>query len=391
MTTRPDRLAQVSAPRIGVIGGGQLARMMAPAAVNLNIELHVLAERSDDSAAQVVPCTTVGSHHDRDAVLAFARNVDVITFDHEHVPTSFLNDIVATGVAVRPGPHALTHAQDKLVMRQALTAAGVPCPRWAHVEDAAQLDLFADTVGYPLVLKTARGGYDGKGVWVVDTRLEALEVMSRIVEMGTRVLAEEKVLFVRELAAQVARSPHGQCVAYPVVQSLQTNGICHEVVAPAPDLDEARSTQAQAIALTVAAQLDVTGMLAVELFDTGDDILVNELAMRPHNSGHWTIDGAVTSQFENHLRAVMDWPLGSPAAVAPVTVMVNLLGGDVGDMHSAFRHVMARDPGLKIHLYGKDVRPGRKVGHVTVLGDNLADVSERAWHAADYLTGVIDE
>jgi 5-(carboxyamino)imidazole ribonucleotide synthase len=381
----------VSVPRIGVIGGGQLARMMAPAAVNLNIELHVLAEKSDDSAAQVIPHTVLGSHHDRDAVLAFARNVDVITFDHEHVPTGFLDEIAATGVAVRPGPHALKHAQDKLVMRQALAAAGIPCPRWAHLEDAEQLDVFAGDVGYPLVLKTARGGYDGKGVWVVDSRDEARSVMAQIDQMGTRVLAEEKVPFVRELAAQVVRSPHGQCVAYPVVQSLQTNGICHEVVSPAPDLSDERSAEAQAIALKVAADLDVTGMLAVELFDTGDRILVNELAMRPHNSGHWTMDGAVTSQFENHLRAVLDWPLGSPAAVAPVTVMVNLLGGDLGDMHTAFRHVMARDPGVKVHLYGKDVRPGRKVGHVNVLSDSIADASERAWHAADYLTGVIDE
>lgn len=365
--------------------------MMQPAAINLNVHLRVLVEHPDDPAAQVIPDTVVGSHHNLESVLAFAAECDVVTFDHEHVPPHILEELLARGIAVRPGPAALRHAQDKLVMREALAAAGVPCPRWRHLEGPGDLDSFAAEVGYPLVLKTARGGYDGKGVWVVGARDEAIEVMALITSQDTRVLAEEKVPFVRELAAQVARSPHGQCVAYPIVQSRQTNGICHEVIAPAPDLSEARSSEAQSIALAIAAALDVTGMLAVELFDTGDRLLVNELAMRPHNSGHWTMDGAVTSQFENHVRAVLDWPLGSPSSLAPTTVMVNLLGGDLGDMHSAFRHVMARDPGLKVHLYGKDVRPGRKVGHVNVVGDAVIDLLERAWHAADYLTGEIDE
>jgi 5-(carboxyamino)imidazole ribonucleotide synthase len=180
-------------------------------------------------------------------------------------------------------------------------------------------------------------------------------------------------------------------VAYPVVQSTQTNGICHEVISPSPDLSDERAIAAQEIALRIAKELDVTGMLAVELFDTGSEILVNELAMRPHNSGHWSMDGSVTSQFENHLRAILDWPLGSPAATSPATVMVNLLGKDVGDLHTAFRHVMARDPGIKVHLYGKEVRTGRKIGHVNVSGDNIEDLLARARHAADYLTGVIDE
>ena len=378
-------------PRVGVIGAGQLARMMQPAAVNLDIHLRVLAHSHAESAAAVIPDTVLGSHHDRESVLAFAADCDVVTFDHEHVPPVILEELIAAGIAVRPGPHALRHAQDKLLMRQALTAAGIACPKWRHLESPMDLDDFASQVGYPLVLKTARGGYDGKGVWIVENRATALDVMAQIADQGTQVLAEEKVAFTRELAAQVARSPQGQCVAYAVVQSTQTNGICHEVIAPAPDLSELRSAQAQAMALQIAALLDVTGMLAVELFDTGDDLLVNELAMRPHNSGHWSMDGAVTSQFENHLRAVLDWPLGSPAPVAEHAVMVNLLGGDIDDMHSAFRHVMARDPAIKVHLYGKDVRPGRKVGHVNIAGPNRADLLERAWHAANYLTGVIDE
>ncbi|MCF8554018.1 MAG: 5-(carboxyamino)imidazole ribonucleotide synthase [Candidatus Nanopelagicales bacterium] len=250
---------------------------------------------------------------------------------------------------------------------------------------------FGEVVGWPLVIKTARGGYDGKGVWVVKTLAEGTEIISKIQAEGNRILAEEQVQFTRELAAQVARSPHGQCVAYPVVQSTQTDGICHEVIAPCPNLDVERAAGAQAMAIKIADSLDVQGMLAVELFDTGTQILVNELAMRPHNAGHWSMDGAVTSQFENHLRAVLDWPLGSPAPTGPKTVMVNLLGKDIGDLPGAFRHVMARDPGIKVHLYGKEVRPGRKIGHVNATGDNIEALLQRAWHAADYLTGVIDE
>jgi 5-(carboxyamino)imidazole ribonucleotide synthase len=263
-----------------------------------------------------------------------------------------------------------------------------------RIEAAAMgqiIDSFASTAGYPFVLKSARGGYDGNGVWVVDDKSAAEKVFTEITNRQNQVLAEQLVPFKRELAAQVARSPHGQSVAYPVVQSAQTNGICHEVISPSPDLSDERAIAAQEIALRIAKELDVTGMLAVELFDTGSEILVNELAMRPHNSGHWSMDGSVTSQFENHLRAILDWPLGSPAATSPATVMVNLLGKDVGDLHTAFRHVMARDPGIKVHLYGKEVRPGRKIGHVNVSGDNIEDLLARAWHAADYLTGVIDE
>ena len=381
----------MSTPRVGVVGGGQLARMMQPAAVNLGIHLRVLAQSPTDSAAQVIPDTVLGPHDDWDSLSKFASECDVITFDHEHVPTEFLVKLEESGVAVRPGPHALKFAQDKLSMREALTKAGIPCPRWQELRSGDDLEGFATQVGYPFILKTSRGGYDGKGVWVVSNKSEADRVLAEIQKLNTRALGEALVPFTRELSAQVARSLHGQSVAYPIVQSTQTNGICNEVISPCPDLSPERATQAQEIALKIAKELDVTGMLAVELFDTGSEILVNELAMRPHNSGHWSMDGAVTSQFENHLRAIMDWPLGSPANAAPNTVMVNLLGKDVGNLHGAFRHVMARDPGIKVHLYGKDVRPGRKIGHVNVSGDNIEDLLSRAWHAADYLTGVIDE
>ncbi len=381
----------MSAPRVGVIGGGQLARMMQPVAINLGIQLRVLCAKPDDSAAQVIPDSVIGSHSDINAVLAFAKDCDVITFDHEHVPSEVLSALIDAGHNVQPNPSALQFAQDKWMMRAALTEAGIACPKWAQISNAQQLEDFALAVGWPLVLKSAKGGYDGKGVWLVETQAQALEVISDIHAHGQEVLAEECVPFVRELAAQVARSPHGQCVAYPVVQSTQTDGICHEVIAPCPELSEDRAVAAQEMALRIAALLDVTGMLAVELFDTGTELLVNELAMRPHNSGHWSIDGAVTSQFENHLRAVLDLPLGSPAQVTPFAVMVNLLGQDLDNLHTAFRHVMARDPGVKVHLYGKAVKKGRKIGHVNVVGDNLGDLTQRAWHAADYLTGVIDE
>jgi len=381
----------VSTPRVGVIGGGQLARMMQPAAINLGIHLRVLSASPTDSAAQVIPDTVVGSHEDWEALKAFALECDVITFDHEHVPTQFLEDLQKLGVAVRPGPHALRFAQDKIEMRKVLTDAGIACPAWKEITSESALAEFGEVVSWPLVIKTARGGYDGKGVWVVKNLAEGTALITQIQAAGNRILAEELVAFTRELAAQVARSPHGQCVAYPVVQSTQTDGICHEVIAPCPNLDVERAAGAQAMAIKIADLLDVHGMLAVELFDTGTQILVNELAMRPHNSGHWSMDGAVTSQFENHLRAVLDWPLGSPAPTGPNTVMVNLLGKDIGDLHGAFRHVMARDPGIKVHLYGKEVRPGRKIGHVNATGDNIEALLQRAWHAADYLTGVIDE
>ncbi|PJE95649.1 5-(carboxyamino)imidazole ribonucleotide synthase [Streptomyces carminius] len=386
-------------PVIGMVGGGQLARMTHEAGIPLGIRFRLLSDTPQDSAAQVVNDVVVGDYRDLDTLRAFARGCDVITFDHEHVPTEHLRALEAEGVKVRPGPDALVHAQDKGVMRARLTEIGVPCPRHRIVADPADVARFAAEGaagegdapggdGWPVVLKTVRGGYDGKGVWVVRSAAEAAEPF----RAGVPVLAEEKVDFVRELAANVVRSPHGQAVAYPVVESVQVDGVCDTVIAPAPDLPGELSGQAQRLALTVARELDVTGHLAVELFQTRDGrILVNELAMRPHNSGHWTQDGAVTSQFANHLRAVLDLPLGDPRPRAPWTVMVNVLGGDYPDMYQGYPHCMARDPQLKIHMYGKDVKPGRKVGHVNTYGDDLADVRERAAHAAAYLRGTITE
>lgn len=374
-------------PVLAVVGGGQLARMMAQPAIALGLPLRLLAEAEGVSAAQVIVDQTVGDYRDLDVLRRATAGASVVTFDHEHVPTEHLHALEAEGLAVRPGPEALVHAQDKAVMRERLSALGVPCPRHAVVADVEEVVTF----GFPCVLKTTRGGYDGKGVWVVRGPEDCAEAFEAAAASGVRILAEELVDFRRELSALVARSPSGQAAAYPVVASTQLDGICHEVVAPAPDLDEELAGQAQALALRVAGELGVTGILAVELFETTDGrILVNELAMRPHNTGHWTQDGAVTSQFENHLRAVMDLPLGSPAPRARWTVMVNILGGphpEVGRLYDGFPHALARDPHLRVHLYGKQMRPGRKVGHVNAYGDDLEDCLERARHAAAWFRG----
>jgi len=382
-----------STPTVAVIGGGQLARMMAQAAVALGVPLRLLAEGPTVSAAQVVPDALVGDYRDLETLRKITDGCAVVTFDHEHVPTEHLHTLTAEGHACRPGPEALVHAQDKAVMRERLTALDVPCPRHAVVDAPGDVEAFAAGVGgFPVVLKTTRGGYDGKGVWVVGSAAESGAAFEAAAAAGVRILAEEKVDFRRELSALVARSPSGQVAAYPVVESVQRDGICWEVVAPAPDLAAGLAVEAQQVAMKVAAALDVTGILAVELFETSDGrVLVNELAMRPHNTGHWSMDGAVTGQFENHLRAVLDLPLGSPEARAPWTVMVNILGGDdtrlAGDLYAGYPHVLARDPRLKVHLYGKDVKPGRKVGHVTAYGDDLDEVRERALHAAAWFRG----
>jgi 5-(carboxyamino)imidazole ribonucleotide synthase len=364
--------------------------MLAEPAAAMGIPLRLLAEGPDVSAAQVIPDHAVGDYRDLDALTAITHGCEVVTFDHEHVPTHHLEALAGAGVACRPGPAALVHAQDKAVMRRRLGELGVPCPRNAVVADVAGVTAF----GFPCVLKTTRGGYDGKGVWFVASAEDCADAFAAAEATGVPLLAEELVDFRRELSALVVRAPSGQAAAYPVVESVQRDGICHEVVAPAPDLDPGLAGQAQTLALLVAGELDVTGVLAVELFETTDGrILVNELAMRPHNTGHWTQDGAVTSQFENHLRAVLDLPLGSPAPRASWTVMVNILGGaaETGRLYDGYPHALARDPHLRVHLYGKDLRPGRKVGHVNAYGEDLADCLERARHAAAWFAGELGD
>ncbi len=374
-------------PVVGMVGAGQLARMAVQAAADLGVGFRVLARSATDSAAQVAAGTVVGDHRSLDDLRDFAARCDVLTFDHEHVPGGHLAALERAGVQVRPAAAALYFTQDKLAMRQRLTGLGIDCPRFAPVGDLAEVKDFAAGT-WPVVLKAVSGGYDGRGVWVCASPAEVEQVL----EHGIEAIAEEYVPFDRELAVLAARSPHGQGAVYPVVQTVQRDGICREVLAPAPGLDPGLAVRAQELALRIAAELGVTGLLAVELFETSGGLLVNELAMRPHNCGHWTIEGARTSQFEQHLRAVLDLPLGSPALAAPAAVMVNVLGGDDGDVYDRYIHVMAADPAVKVHMYGKPVRPGRKIGHVTVTGhtgDHVhadhATLADRARRAASYL------
>ena len=377
-------------PVVGIVGGGQLSRMTAQAGVTLGLSVRVLTRGVDDSAAQVVHGPVVGDELSYDDVRAFARGCDVVTFDHEHVPPDVLARLEDDGVTIRPGASALLHAQDKLVMRRRLRELGIAVPDFAAVESADDVTAFASAHAWPVVLKSRRGGYDGKGVWV----LRGPDDVADALTAAGPAYVEEHVALTRELAAVVARSPSGQGVAYPVVETVQTGGVCTEVVAPAPGLSEDRALEASGLALRVAQELGVTGVLAVELFETEAGLLVNELAMRPHNSAHWTIEGARTSQFEQHLRAVLDLPLGSPELTAPAIVMVNLLGPERPDaptLGSGLPHVFARDPGIRVHLYGKTLRPGRKVGHVTAVGSDVGELRERARHAAEYLRGDIDE
>jgi 5-(carboxyamino)imidazole ribonucleotide synthase len=382
-------------PVVAMVGGGQLARMTAQAAVALGQSLRVLAADPADSAALVAADVVLGDHRDLAALRRAADGATVVTFDHEHVPPEHLRTLEDEGHRIAPPPAALVHAQDKLVLRRALAEAGEPQPAWAEVSTVHAVTAFADDVGWPVVLKTPRGGYDGKGVFVVDG---PDEVAALLEEHGT-LLAEERVAMVRELSAQVARSPFGQVAVWPVVETVQRGGVCAEVVAPAPGLGPDLATEAQELAIRIADRLGVVGMLAVELFETADGVLVNELAMRPHNSGHWTIEGSRTSQFEQHLRAVLDYPLGDTAMVAPVAVMANVLGGAAADpgwagpaLDERIHHFMAHWPGVKLHWYGKGQRVGRKLGHVTALGDDLDEVRARAVAAARYLAdGVVDD
>ncbi|MFZ1411991.1 MAG: 5-(carboxyamino)imidazole ribonucleotide synthase [Micropruina sp.] len=376
---------------IGIIGGGQLARMMHASSIGLGVRIALLAEGPDVSAAQVVADVTVGDYTDPATVAAFAERCDVITFDHEHVPNRILTSLVGSGLAVHPGPDALLFAQDKAAMRQRLSAMGIPCPIFAVVDTADALADFGQTHGWPVIAKTSRGGYDGKGVWKLDSADEVAEPFANL-KPGVQIVAEEFIPFARELSALVARRPSGEAVAYPISESVQTAGICTATLTPAPGLTPEQEHECRALALRIADELGVTGILAVELMQRTDgSVVVNELAMRPHNTGHWSIDGARTSQFENHLRAVADLPLGPTEATDQAVVMVNVLGGSVSDLVAALGGVLAADPGVRVQLYGKDVVPGRKVGHVTVTGDELEQVTARARAAAAALMGGDDE
>jgi 5-(carboxyamino)imidazole ribonucleotide synthase len=390
-------------PVVAMVGGGQLARMTQQAAIALGQTLRVLALDPDEPAARVTPDVVIGDHRDLGALRRVAAGAEALTFDHEHVPGELLEKLVAEGVAVHPGPEALRHAQDKLVMRRRLAELGEPVPPFAPVEATADVEAFAAEHGWPVVLKAVRGGYDGRGVWMLDSPEEAGTTVPELLDAGTPLMVEQKVVLRRELAVVLARSPYGQAAVYPTVETVQVDGICTEVLAPAPGLSEEAGEAAEELALRIAAALGVVGLLAVELFETPDGaVLVNELAMRPHNSAHWSMDGAVTGQFEQHLRAVLDYPLGSTATLRPACVMANVLGARGGRSDGAgggpvpstgpderLHHTLARFPDARVHLYGKAERPGRKIGHVNLTGTDMDDLRRRARLAADHLaTGV---
>ena len=350
--------------------------MMAPPATALGFELRVLAEGEDVSAVAAVATAPIGDYKDLDALLEFSKGLDVMTFDHEHVPTQHLQALLDAGVNVQPGPDALVNAQDKLVMRAAIDRLGLPNPEWSAVNTVEDLVSFGEQIGWPVVLKTPRGGYDGKGVRIIDSADEARETADWFEAMSP-LLAEAKVDFSRELSALVARSPSGESRAWPVVHTIQVDGVCDEVIAPAQNISVEVAAAAEEAALRIANELGVTGVMAAELFETpgvGVGFLINELAMRPHNTGHWTQDGSITSQFEQHLRAVLDLPLGATDALAPVVVMKNFLGGENQDLFKAFPMALAYEPAAKVHSYGKSVRPGRKIGHVNLVGSSVSDV-----------------
>jgi len=365
-------------PTVGIIGAGQLARMTVAPATALGINLLLFAQDKDDSAAQIAP-HVVGDFRDLSQLLEFAKKCDLVTFEHELVPLSVIKGLEAAGVKVFPTSHSFQYSQDKAVMREKLSS--YPSPKWRVIDDANE------AFDFPIIAKRISGGYDGRGVWKVDN----LDDLDELLNEHPQLLIEELVEFDSEIAVMVARSEHGQATSWAPTQTVQSDGICTLTISPAPVISSTIAEQAQHLALSIADEISLIGVMAVEMFVKGDQLYINELAMRPHNSGHWTIEGSRTSQFEQHLRAILDLPLGDPTMTAPFAVMGNILGGDKSDMYRPYLHLMARNPNLKFHQYKKEVRKGRKIGHVTVIGENLLELTEVAEHARDYMSGEIDE
>jgi len=365
-------------PTVGIIGAGQLARMSVAPATALGINLLLFAQDKSDSAAQIAP-HVVGDYRDLAQLLDFAKKCDLVTFEHELVPNSVIKGLEAAGVSVFPGSQSFQYSQDKAAMRKKLV--NFPAPKWRVVASAEE------AFEYPFIAKRISGGYDGRGVWKVEDKAGLEELLTQ----HPQLLIEELIEFDSEIAVMVARSEHGQATSWAPTQTIQSDGICTLTISPAQVISAAVAEQAQGLALSIAEEVSLIGVMAVEMFVKGDQLYLNELAMRPHNSGHWTIEGARTSQFEQHLRAVLDLPLGDPTMTAPFAVMGNILGGEKSDMYRPYLHLMARNPGLKFHQYRKEVRKGRKIGHVTVIGENLLELTEIAEHARDYMSGEIDE
>ncbi|CAN5495656.1 5-(carboxyamino)imidazole ribonucleotide synthase [soil metagenome] len=371
---------------VGIVGAGQLARMTLQAAIPLDVSIRLLAERANDGAALIWRDVIFGAATDNAALTLLAATTDVVTFDHELVPVPVLERLESEGYALRPSPATMALAQNKQRQREMHAALGLPVPAFRVTDDPADAFAFAEELGWPIVAKSASGGYDGRGVWVLRDPESAHRFAAEIAERPTTIVLEEFVPIERELAILVARRPNGEQVVYPLVETIQIDGICHEIIAPAR-VSPALEAEAIEIAHRVADAAGVTGVMALELFESGGRLLINEIATRPHNSGHYTIEGTVTSQFEQHLRAVLDWPLGTAKLNARFVVTVNILGPRDGSDPATRRVDALSVPGVHIHFYGKEARPGRKLGHVTALGDDLDDVRNRAWQAATLLTG----
>jgi 5-(carboxyamino)imidazole ribonucleotide synthase len=365
---------------VGVIGAGQLARMMAVPANDLGIEFTVFTANPDDSAAQIADFV-LGDFRDLQSILAFAKDCDVITFEHELVPQSVIKGLEAAGVKVYPRAESFIYSQNKLEMRRKIQELGLPNPIFQEYKGGNH------SIKFPLIAKLPTGGYDGRGVYVIENQLELDELFK---SNGT-LLLEEKLNFEYEISVMVARSPHNQAASWPTTLTVQNDGICTMTITPMPEISFDLEEKVQSAALKIAAGINLVGVMAVEIFIVGDNFYINELALRPHNSGHWTIEGSKTSQFEQHLRAVLDLPLGSTALTNKFAVMGNILGGEKADMYRPYLHLMARTPELHFHQYRKEVRPGRKIGHVTLCGDNLLELKDEVQHAIDYMSGVVDE
>jgi 5-(carboxyamino)imidazole ribonucleotide synthase len=365
-------------PTVGIIGAGQLARMSVAPATALGINLLLFAQDENDSAAQIAP-HVVGDFRDLAQLLEFAEKCDLVTFEHELVPLSVIKGLEAAGVKVFPTSNSFQYSQDKAVMREKLSA--YLAPKWHVIDDEGQ------AFEFPFIAKRISGGYDGRGVWKINN----LDDLEELLAEHPQLLIEELIEFDSEIAVMVARSAHGQATSWAPTRTIQSDGICTLTISPAPEISSEVAEQAQRLALSIADDVSLIGVMAVEMFVKGDQLYLNELAMRPHNSGHWTIEGARTSQFEQHLRAILDLPLGDPTMTAPFAVMGNILGGEKTDMYRPYLHLMARNPELKFHQYKKEVRKGRKIGHVTVIGENLLELTEIAQHARDYMSGEIDE
>ena len=365
-------------PTVGIIGAGQLARMSVAPATALGVNLLLFAQDEQDSAAQIAP-HVVGDYRDLAQLLEFAKKCDLLTFEHELVPLSVIKGLEAAGVKVFPTSQSFQYSQDKAAMREKLSA--YQAPKWRVISDEG------DAFEFPFIAKRISGGYDGRGVW----KVKNLEDLEQLLAEHPQLLIEELIDFDSEIAVMVARSEHGQATSWAPTQTVQADGICTLTITPAPVISSAVAEHAQHLALSIAEDISLIGVTAVEMFVKGNLLYVNELAMRPHNSGHWTIEGARTSQFEQHLRAILDLPLGDPTMTAAFAVMGNILGGEKTDMYRPYLHLMARNPELKFHQYKKEVRKGRKIGHVTVIGKNLLELTEIAEHARDYMSGEIDE